>query len=67
MIERGTFRPGEETVEALCSKLWIDKNWLMTGQGTMERSELTEIYNLLRRDPEARRYIRSFIDHLDDV
>ena len=67
MIERGTFRPGSGIVDAICDKLWVDRNWLLTGQGTMERSELTEIYNLLRRDPEARRYIRSFIDHLDDV
>lgn len=67
MIERGTFRPGRGIVDAICDKLWVDRNWLLTGQGTMERSELTEIYSLLRQDPEARRHIRSFIDHLDAV
>ena len=65
MIERGTFRPGEEIVEALCDRLWIDKNWLLTGVGNMERTELTPFYELLKRDPQVRQHIRSFIDHLD--
>ncbi len=65
MIERGTFRPGEEIVEALCEKLWIDKNWLLTGVGHMERTELTPFYELLKRDPGVRRHICSFIEHLD--
>ena len=65
MIERGTFRPSEEVINSLCSKLWIDKNWLMTGVGHMERTELTPFYTLLRKDPEVREHIRSFIEHLD--
>ena len=65
MIERGTFRPGEEIVEALCDRLWIDRNWLLTGTGHMERTELTPFYTLLRQDPGVRRHIRSFIDHLE--
>ena len=65
MIERGTFRPGEEIVEALCDKLWIDRNWLLTGTGHMERTELTPFYTLLRQDPGVRRHIRSFIEHLE--
>ena len=65
MIERGTFRPGEETVEALCSKLWIDKNWLMTGQGSMERTELTPFYEILKSYPAVREHIKTFIDHLE--
>ena len=65
MIERGTFRPGEEIVEALCDKLWIDKNWLLTGVGHMERTELTPFYELLKKDPVVREHIKSFIDHLD--
>lgn len=65
MIERGTFRPGEVVIDSLCDCLWIDKNWLMTGVGHMERMELTPFYDLLRRDPDVRRHIRSYIDHLD--
>lgn len=65
MIERGTFRPGSDIIDALCSKLWINKNWLLTGSGRMERTELTEVYRLLRVDPELRMHLRSFIDHLD--
>ena len=65
MIERNTFRPGEEIIDALCSSLWLDKNWLLTGVGNMERTELTPFYELLKRDPAVREHIRSFIDHLD--
>ena len=66
MIERGTFRPSEEVINSLCSKLWIDKNWLLTGQGSMERTELTPFYELLKRDLAIRAHIKSFIDHLDN-
>ena len=65
MIERGTFRPGEEIVNSLCSKLWIDRHWLLTGVGRMEQTELTEFYELLRRDLRVREHIRSFIDRLN--
>ena len=65
MIERGTFRPSEEVVDALCDRLWIDKNWLLTGVGHMEKTELTPFYELLKRDPAVRAHIRSFIEHLD--
>ena len=66
MIERGTIRPREEIISTLCDKLWINKNWLLTGQGDMERTELTPFYELLKRDPGVRRHIRSFIRHLDN-
>ena len=65
MIERGTVRPGEELTGQLCDRLWIDKNWLLTGQGSMERTELTPFYELLKGNPEVRAHIRSYIDHLD--
>lgn len=65
MIERNTFRPSEEIIDKLCSCLWIDMNWLMTGQGSMERTELTPFYELLKRDPAVREHIRSFIEHLN--
>ena len=65
MIERGTFRPSEEVIAALCDRLWIDRNWLMTGQGRMEQTELTPFYELLKRDPAVRAHIRSFIEHLE--
>ena len=65
MIERGTFRPGEEIVEALCDRLGIEKNWLLTGVGHMERTERTPFYDLLRRDPAVREHIKSFISHLE--
>lgn len=65
MIERNTFRPSLEVIDLLCSKLWIDKNWLLTGQGNMERTELTPFYHLLREDPDVRMHIKSFIDHLE--
>ena len=67
MIERGIFRPSEAVIDKLCDCLWIDKNWLMTGVGHMERTELTPFYDLLRRDSEVRRHIRSYIDHLDGL
>lgn len=66
MIERGTIRPREEIISTLCDKLWINKNWLLTGQGEMERTELTPFYELLKRDPGVRRHICSFIRHLDN-
>lgn len=65
MIERETFRPREEIINSLCSKLWIDKHWLLTGIGHMEQTELTEFYELLKRDPKVREHIRSYIDHLN--
>lgn len=65
MIERGTFRPGAGVVAALCGRLWIDRNWLLTGVGPMERTELTPFYELLRCDPAVREHIRSFIEHLE--
>ena len=65
MIERGTVRPGDEIVEMICDRLWIDRNWLLTGTGSMERTELTPFYELLRNDPSIRRHIRRYIDHLD--
>lgn len=65
MIERGTFRPGNDIIDLLCSKLWIDKNWLVTGVGHMDRTELTPFYELLKRDPAVRAHIKSFIEHLD--
>ena len=67
MIERGTFRPGDEIVDAICDKLWIDKNWLLTGVGSMERTELTPFYELLKHDAAVRQHIRTFIDHLDHL
>ena len=65
MIERGAFRPGEEIIDSLCEKLWIDKNWLLTGTGIMERTELTPFYELLKKDPQVRSHIKSFIEHLE--
>lgn len=65
MMERGSIRPGEENLNNLCMKLWINKHWLLTGRGDMEKTELTPFYELLRRDPEVREHIRSFIEHLD--
>lgn len=65
MIERGTVRPGEELLDGLCDRLWINRNWLLTGQGEMERTELTPIYELLKKDLRIRRHIKDYIDHLD--
>ena len=65
MIERGIIRPSDDLVDCLANKLWIDKRWLLTGTGSMEKVELTPFYELLRRDPEVRAHIRSFIDHLE--
>ena len=65
MIERGMFRPSEEIIDLLCDRLWIDKNWLLTGVGNMERTELTPFYELLKRDPGVRQHIKSFIEHLE--
>lgn len=65
MIERGFVRPGDEIVEAICDHFQIDRNWLLTGVGSMERTELTPFYELLKSDPSIRRHIRSYIDHLD--
>ena len=65
LIERGMVRPGEELFKTLCDRLWLDETWLLTGKGRMDRRELTEFYELLRRDPAVRRHIRHFIDHLD--
>ena len=65
LVERGVVRPGEELFKTLCDRLWLDETWLLTGKGRMNRRELTEFYELLRRDPAVRRHIRHFIDHLD--
>ena len=65
MMERGSIRPNEENLDKGCSKLWINKHWLLTGQGNMEKMELTPFYEMLRRDPEVREHIRSFIEHLE--
>ena len=65
MIERGTFRPSEEVIDSLCSRLWLDRNWLLTGQGKMERTELTPFYTILRQDPAVRAHILSYINHLN--
>lgn len=65
MMERGSIRPNEENLVKLCSKLWINKHWLLTGRGNMEKTELTPFYELLRRDPEAREHIRAFIEGLE--
>jgi len=65
LVERGVVRPGEELFKTLCGRLWLDETWLLTGKGRMNRRELTEFYELLRRDPAVRRHIRHFIDHLD--
>jgi Helix-turn-helix. len=65
MIERGTFRPQNEIIDELCDKLWIDRKWLLTGQGPMERTELTQFYEILKRDAAVREHIKSFIDRLD--
>ena len=65
MMERGAIRPSDESIHLLCHKLWIQKHWLMTGQGSMERMELTPFYELLQKEPEVREHIRSYIDHLE--
>ena len=65
LVERGVVRPGEELFKTLCDRLWLDETWLLTGKGQMNRRELTEFYELLRRDPAVRRHLRQFIDHLD--
>ena len=65
MIERGIIRPSDDLVDCLANKFWINKRWLLTGTGSMEKVELTPFYELLRRDPDVRAHIRSFIDHLE--
>lgn len=65
MIERGEMRPNEEVITALCDLLWINKNWLLTGTGNMERTELTPVYSMLRVDPTLRVHMRAFLDHLE--
>lgn len=66
MIERRTVRPGDKVIRMLCDKLWIDRAWLLTGTGHMDRTELTPFYELLRRDPRIRRHIKAYINHLDN-
>lgn len=65
LIERGLVRPGEELIQTLVDTLWINKIWLLTGQGKMQREELTAFYELLRKDLSVRQHIKRFIEHLD--
>lgn len=65
MIERGEMRPNEEVITTLCDLLWINRNWLLTGIGSMERTELTPVYRMLRVDPALRVHMRAFLDHLE--
>lgn len=65
MIERGETRASDEVISALCSTLWINRRWLLTGAGAIERTELTPIYEMLKSDPEVRAHISSFIEHLN--
>ncbi len=65
LVERGIVRLGEELIQAMADKLWIDRGWLLTGKGSMEREELTPIYELLRNDPAARQQIKEFIAHIE--
>lgn len=66
LIERGMVRPGEVLLQALTDKLWIDRKWLLTGQGEMQKQELTQFYEILKTDPMVRQHFRRFIDRLDE-
>ncbi len=65
LVERGMVRPGEDLIRLMTERLWIDRIWLLTGQGKMEKEELTLFYEMLKMDRELRRHIKSFIEHLD--
>ena len=65
LIERGEARPGEDLIQTLVDELWINKTWLLTGQGRMEKKELTQFYEILKADPSVRQHIKKYIEHLD--
>lgn len=64
LIENGKEKPTERLLRKIAEKTWVNEDWLLNGRGEMERKELTEIYELLRRDKGAREAIRSFLERL---
>ena len=54
MIENGREKPTEKLLRTIAEKTWTNEDWLINNRGRMERKELTEIYDLLRRDRTAR-------------
>ena len=64
LIENGKEKPTERLQRKIAEKTWVNEDWLLNGRGTMERKELTEIYELLRRDKGAREAVRSFLERL---
>ena len=65
LIERGKAQPSGKLLQTIADKMWVSINWLRTGNGQMERKELTEIYELLRSDPSFRAAVRGFLARLD--
>lgn len=64
LIENGKEKPTERLLRQIAEKTWVNEDWLLNGWGTMERKELTEIYELLKRDKGAREAVRSFLERL---
>ena len=65
LIERGTLRPSEDLIQKLSDRQWINKMWLKTGKGRMEREELTPFYEMLKKDPAMRQHIKRYIEQLE--
>ena len=61
LIETGASHPSVRTTGKIANALGVKTDWLRTGRGEKRRRELTEIYDLLNRDPEARKEVISFL------
>ena len=64
LIENGKEKPTERLLRKIAEKTWVNEDWLLNGRRVMERKELTEIYELLRRDKGAREAVRGFLERL---
>ena len=60
-IETGAVRPTGSTLRRIAEALDVEEDWLRTGHGEKRRSEMTEIYGMLERDPEMRGKVIRFL------
>lgn len=59
---KGVREPGASAIEKICSQLSIDANWLLTGEGAMQRTQ-TDVCNI----PLDAELLSDIIEVLEDM
>lgn len=65
--ESGKTTPDSQTIEIICMKCNVNRDWLVYGIGTMEASRpfVPELMRILRQHPALKTVLESLVEEMD--